>query len=187
MSTPGSDGRQYVLEVRAYILRRPTMELTRRGFLIGALGGLVLGAGTRPGAGGAATALTLPSLAGEAVSLAQYRGRIVLVNFWATWCVPCRVEMPWLLQLQKEFGRDLAVLGVAMDEDAACSVPPFVQRYGLTFPILLGNEAVANAFTVEAMPATFLLDRKGAQVQRVDGPFHLEAMRRAIQALRARP
>ncbi len=163
------------------------MSLTRRGFLIGAPCAGAWAALARPSAGAPARTFTLPSLAGGTVSLAQYRGRMVLVNFWATWCVPCRIEMPWLLQLQTELVRDLAVLGVAMDDDGAVAVRPFVKRYGLTFPILLGNAAVANAFTVEAMPATFLLDRRGAHVLRVDGPFHLQTMRQAIQALRAQP
>jgi len=136
------------------------------------------------GAAGAAPAFALASLAGPQVSLAQHRGKIVLVNFWATWCIPCRVEMPWLMDLQKTFGTDLVVLGIAMDEDGAKAVAPFVQRHGLTFPILLGNDAVANAYDVEAMPATVLIDRAGQQVSRTDGPFELKTMQRAIQALR---
>jgi len=103
------------------------------------------------GAAGAAPAFALASLAGPQVSLAQHRGKIVLVNFWATWCK---------------------------------AVAPFVQRHGLTFPILLGNDAVANAYDVEAMPATVLIDRAGQQVSRTDGPFELKTMQRAIQALR---
>lgn len=89
------------------------------------------------GAAGPAPAFALASLAGPQVSLAQHRGKIVLVNFWATWCLPCRVEMPWLMELQKNFGDALVVLG---------------------------NDAVGNTYDVEAMPATVLIDRAGQQV-----------------------
>jgi len=143
----------------------------------------VFGARTEAVAPLRAPAFTLTTLAGTKVSLAQHRGKLVLVNFWATWCVPCRTEMPWLVELNQSFPRDLVVLGVAMDEEGAKAAAPFVQRYAISFPILLGDNAVADRYQVEALPASMLIDRGGMLVSRVDGPIDLKSMRRRIQAL----
>lgn len=157
-----------------------------------AVGLLLIGLAAMPSASrlGAATPappFSLESLSGGQVSLAQHRGAVVLINFWATWCVPCRTEMPWLVELHETFGRDLRILAVAMDEDGATSVSPFAKRFKLPFPVLLGTEAVADAYKVEALPATVLIDRSGVEVSRTDGPFVLDTMRRAIRALLPTP
>jgi cytochrome c biogenesis protein CcmG/thiol:disulfide interchange protein DsbE len=135
---------------------------------------------------------SLKDLGGRDVTLRQHRGRVVLVNFWATWCPPCRIEIPWLMALQERFGDRLIVLGVAMDEGGARAVAPWVQRERfpangsyrpLSYPVLIGSETVANDYEVESLPATFVVGTDGALVRRIDGPFDLTDLERSIRSL----
>ena len=148
---------------------------------------LVLAAAILPGPD-----FTLKNVQGRDVSLRQHRGRVVLVNFWATWCPPCRTEIPWLMELQERFGTELVVLGVAMDEDGARTVTPWVQRERfsvgrvlrpINYQILIGSEGVADTYRVESLPATFLIGRDGSDVRRIDGPFDRADLERSIRKL----
>ncbi len=107
----------------------------------------------------------LADLAGRPVDLASYRGRVVLLNFWATWCAPCRDEIPAIEALARELeGRGLSVLAVNHQEPAA-AVGGFVRRYGLTLPVLLDPRGeVGERYHVVALPATFLIDPRGSLV-----------------------
>ena len=151
---------------------------------------LLLSLGVAPGP--PAPAFALESITGRTMTLQQHRGRVVVLNFWATWCPPCRTEIPWLMQLQERFPDRLAVVGVAMDDEGRRVVAPWVERERflvgtarrpVTYPILLGSDAVARAYKVESLPATFLIDRHGVEVQRIDGPFELGALETAVRAL----
>jgi peroxiredoxin len=105
---------------------------------------------------------TLTDLQGKSWTLKSLRGKVVMVNFWATWCPPCRKEIPDLEALYRQFdGEGLVILGISVDEDTA-KVPPFVQQYGMTYPVLLdkGNE-VGKLFRVEGIPKSFVYDRDG--------------------------
>ncbi|MBI2469206.1 MAG: TlpA family protein disulfide reductase [Candidatus Rokubacteria bacterium] len=106
---------------------------------------------------------TLPDLAGRRIRLAEYRGKKgVLINFWATWCVPCREEMPTLERLWRERGATLEVLGVSLDTASKARVRAFVRELGLTFPILLDPEHVAGRlYRVRALPMSFIVDQGG--------------------------
>jgi cytochrome c biogenesis protein CcmG/thiol:disulfide interchange protein DsbE len=109
-----------------------------------------------------AAELALPDTKGQTVDLASYKGRVVLLDFWATWCGGCKVEIPWYMEFDKRYrGRGLEVVGVAMDDDGMKVVLPFVKEKGIEYTILAGNEAVAKQFAVEAMPVTLLIDREG--------------------------
>jgi thiol-disulfide isomerase/thioredoxin len=112
----------------------------------------------------------LPSLAGGAVRLAELRGRVVLVNLWATWCEPCRDEMPAMEILARDLGpRGLAVVAVNFKE-AEEPIRRFVRDYALTFPVLLDADgAVAARYRAFGLPATYLIDRRGALVGTVLG------------------
>ncbi len=114
--------------------------------------------------------VTLAALSGGTQSLAALRGRVVLVNFWATWCAPCVKEMPSLLRLQTARG-DIAVLAVSEDRRGAALVEPFIAKHGLEkLPIYLDPEnSVGHAFGIDGLPTTALIDREGRIVGRLEG------------------
>jgi cytochrome c biogenesis protein CcmG, thiol:disulfide interchange protein DsbE len=106
---------------------------------------------------------TLKNLNGEDVSLSQFRGKYVLVNFWATWCGPCKVEMPSLEALYQRFkNKKFALLAISNDMFGATIVKPFVKANNLNFSVLLDQRLKAsNAFGVTSLPATFMIDPEG--------------------------
>ncbi len=104
---------------------------------------------------------TLLSLSGDRLSTEDLRGHLVLINFWATWCGPCRIEMPYFEEAYQQFGPDLVVLAVNIDEPAD-QVQSFVDELGLNFNILLDTGSkIQNQYRVTAFPTTYLVDRKG--------------------------
>lgn len=122
-----------------------------------------------------ATNFVMTTLEGEELSLESQRGHYVLVNFWATWCVPCREEMPYLQQLSDDYDGELTVLGVNLNEDAE-RVAPFIDEMGLTFPILLDppDELLAE-HNVRGLPISYVVDPEGAIVHRVIGEIRPKA------------
>jgi peroxiredoxin len=114
----------------------------------------------------------LTDLDGNNLRLADLRGKAVLLNFWATWCPPCKIEMPWFVDLQKQYGpQGLQIVGVAMDEgNAHDAVAKFAKEMGLNYTVLLGNDKVADQYGgVDALPTTFYIGRDGKIVTRVFG------------------
>ena len=104
----------------------------------------------------------LESLGGEPWALAGQRGSVVLLNFWATWCPPCRKETPDLVTLSHTYGmRGLRVAGITMDEEPTSVVPAFVDRYRVPYPILLPDASFGLARSINSLPTTMLLDRQG--------------------------
>lgn len=113
-----------------------------------------------------ASNFTLPKLEGGELSLSDFRGQYVLVNFWATWCIPCRKEMPYLQAISEKHSDQMVVLGVNMGEDAA-RVQPFVDEMALTFPILLDPpDALIQAHNVRGLPVSFIVGPDGQIVYR---------------------
>jgi peroxiredoxin len=125
---------------------------------------------SRPAETIAAPELELSDLTGRPIRLRDFRGRVVLLNFWATWCAPCREEMPALETLAQELGpQGLAVVGVNAKESRS-KVEAFVREHGLRFPILLDPDGRAvEAYQVFGLPATFVVDRRGTLVGTVLG------------------
>ena len=123
------------------------------------------------GYGSQAPDFTLPTLDGNNLSLSSLRGKAVLVNFWATWCGPCKIETPWLVELQKQYGaQGLQVVGVAMDESGKDEISRFAKDMGMNYPVLLGKEAVGDAYGgVPALPESFFVGRDGKIVDRIIG------------------
>lgn len=119
--------------------------------------------------GKAAPAFTLVTLDGKKVSLADYKGRPVLVNFWATWCVPCKLEMPWFEELHAKYaGQKFEILGIAQDDAGKDEIAKSAKKLGVTYPILLtdGKDTVANAYGgVDVLPMSFYVDAKGVVVE----------------------
>jgi thiol-disulfide isomerase/thioredoxin len=119
----------------------------------------------------AAPDFTLESLNGQQVSLSDLRGKAVLLNFWATWCVPCKIETPWLVELQNQYGsQGLQVIGVAMDDSGKDDIAKFAQDMGVNYPVLLGKEAVGDAYGgVAFLPQSFFIGRDGKIVDKIIG------------------
>jgi peroxiredoxin len=116
-----------------------------------------------PEVGRRAPDFTLPDLGGTPVRLADFQGkRAVLINFWATWCPPCREEMPTLERVARELRETLQVLGVSIDTVAPATVRAFVRELGVSFPILLDPTlTVATRYRVRGLPTSFVVDREG--------------------------
>ena len=115
----------------------------------------------------------LVSLDGQKVKLSDYRGKAVLLNFWATWCPPCKVEMPWFVDLQNKYAKDgLVVLGVAMDDSEPQKISEFAHEMGVNYQVLLGTDKVSDDYgDVQYLPTTFYINREGKIVQKAAGLF----------------
>jgi peroxiredoxin len=100
---------------------------------------------------------------GKIVHLSDYRGKVVLLDFWATWCGPCKIEIPWFMEMQrKNKDRGFEVLGVAMDDEGWEVVKPFLSNLSVNYRVIMGNDATASLYGgVDALPTTFLIDRTG--------------------------
>jgi thiol-disulfide isomerase/thioredoxin len=119
----------------------------------------------------------LKALDGKTVHLKDYRGKAVLLNFWATWCVPCKEEMPWLVAFQKQYGpKGLVILGIAMDASAA-PVRKFADKMELNYPVLIGAQEIADKYYVKGLPASIFIDRNG----RITDQLHGAASRNFIE------
>jgi len=133
---------------------------------------------------------TLESLDGKNVRLSDLRGKTVLLNFWATWCIPCKVEMPWFVELQNEYGpQGLQIVGVAMDDSSKEDIAKFARDMGVNYPVLLGKEAVGDAYGgVPALPESFFISRDGRIVDKIMGLRGKADIEDSIKkALEARP
>lgn len=103
---------------------------------------------------------TLTNMDGEKVSLSDYKGSVVILNFWATWCGPCKYEIPDLIDLYEKYDGDLMVLGISLDYDGPAVVPSFANRFGINYPILYGDSKIAGDYGgVSGIPTTFIIDR----------------------------
>jgi thiol-disulfide isomerase/thioredoxin len=113
----------------------------------------------------------LATLDGQRVKLSDYRGKAVLLNFWATWCGPCKIETPWLVQLQNQYGpQGLQIIGVEAGDDGKEDIEKFVKDMGINYPILIGKESVGDAYGgVPALPETFFIGRDGKIVDKSMG------------------
>ncbi len=137
--------------------------------------------------------LTLKDLEGKDVSLSEYKGKVVLVNFWATWCEPCRIEIPWLIEMQQKYGpKGFVILGIALDEEGKSVVAPFVgkerfdvndQKLPMSYKILIGNDDAADKFGgLFGYPTSILISRDGRQIKRVTGIISSDEMSKAIES-----
>ncbi len=137
--------------------------------------------------------VTLKDLDGKDLSLAQYKGKVVLVNFWATWCEPCQVEIPWLIEIQQKYAaQGFTVLGIAMDEEGARVVTPWVQKERfdvngsksqMNYPIVIGNDAAADKFGgLLGYPTSLLVTRDGKIVKRITGLISYDEITKSIES-----
>lgn len=105
----------------------------------------------------------LKTLEGKTVKLSDYKGKIIIIDFWATWCPPCRKGIPDLIELQKAYSKDLVVVGISLDQERTLKdLKPFIENYGINYPVVLGNEKVVKDYGgINAIPTSFIVDQKG--------------------------
>jgi len=109
---------------------------------------------------------TLKDANGSAVKLSDYRGKVVLLNFWATWCGPCKIEIPWFMEFEQQYkNQGFEVLGIAMDDDGWAAVKPYIAEHKMNYRVVLGDDAVANLYGgIDSLPTTFVINREGKVV-----------------------
>ncbi len=135
--------------------------------------------------------LTFKDLNGKEVRIEDFRGKVVLLDFWGTWCEPCRIETPWLIEFQKKYeSRGFTILGVAMDPEGVSKVAPFLQterfdvngqQEAINYPIVLGTEAISDRFGVVAFPTSVLISRDGHLIKTTVGLVSRDDMVKDIE------
>jgi peroxiredoxin len=114
---------------------------------------------------------TLKNLEGEVVRLSDYKGKVVFLNFWATWCPPCRVEIPYFIELVEQYGDDgFEVIGVGLDPRDFSKIPAFADQQGINYTILYDTQGVSNIYGgIQSIPTTFVINRDGKVVEYIVG------------------
>jgi thiol-disulfide isomerase/thioredoxin len=159
------------------------------------------GENAKPAVGSAAStataapeaSLAIPTVEGSTASLDQYKGKVVLVNFWATWCDPCKTEIPWLIEFNHKYGpKGLVILGIAMDDEGQKVVEPWVktkrfdvngQQAPMDYPILLGNDKIADKFGgILGLPTSMLYSRDGRKIKTIIGLINYEDLSKTLDS-----
>jgi thiol-disulfide isomerase/thioredoxin len=142
--------------------------------------------------------VSFKALTGSEVPLASLKGKVVLINFWATWCDPCREEIPWLIDLQRKYGEQgFTLLGVAMDDEGASVVNPFIQsqqfdvdgqKMKMNYPIVIGKDSDGEKFGgIFGYPTSILIDKNGQINKRIIGLIDRDQINRQIRQLLQAP
>lgn len=130
-------------------------------------------------------ALRLKDINGRTVSLAGYKGNVVLVNFWATWCIPCRTEIPDLIKWQRQYrGQGLRIVGITYPPEAISEVRRFSRQLRMNYPVALGTKETKNLFTPsETLPMTVVIDREGIVRDVIEGIMYLDEFDQKVKPL----
>jgi cytochrome c biogenesis protein CcmG/thiol:disulfide interchange protein DsbE len=132
----------------------------------------------------AASDFTLADSKGTTINLSNYRGRVVLLDFWATWCEGCKVEIPWYMEFQMKYKESgLSVVGVSVDDDGWKSVKPFLDAKQVNYPVVIGDWDLAGRFGITSLPVTLLIDSNGKVADLHVGMVDKDAFDREIQIL----
>ena len=148
-----------VTAIRVHLLRALALLLTLAGIAATAdLRAVLQPANERK----AAPQFALKDSSGKKIELKDYHGKVVLLDFWATWCTGCKMEIPWFSEFQRTYGaQGFAVVGVSMDEGGWRVLKPFLAETHVPYPILLGDGPTAQRFAIQSLPDTLLIDRQG--------------------------
>ena len=127
----------------------------------------------------------LKSVDGKTIKLSDYKGKVVIIDFWATWCPPCRKGIPDLISIQKDYKNKFVIIGISLDaEKTIKDVPGFVKSYGINYPIVYGDEKVVTAYGgIQSIPTAFVIDKKGNVVDRHIGLVSKEIYMNKIKEL----
>lgn len=127
---------------------------------------------------------TLVDTQGKKVSLSDYKGKVVIIDFWATWCPPCRRGIPDLIDIQKQFKNKVVVLGISVDTDTKGDVPSFIKNMGINYTVLFATPEVVQAYgNIDAIPTSFIIDKKGKIVNQHVGLTPKETLVNEIRNL----
>lgn len=138
---------------------------------------------TSPAMNTSAPQFTLTDIEGNPVSLSKLRGKVVILDFWATWCPPCRMEIPDLIALQKQYGsQGLQIIGIGLDEKN--TVASFVKQHGINYPVAIGTDEVSNLFGgISGIPTTFIIDKQGNIQNKFEGYTKKNVFEKEIKKL----
>lgn len=131
----------------------------------------------------------LPDASGKQVKLSNFKGKVLLLNFWATWCHGCKTEIPWFIEFKNGYkGRDFDVLGIALDADGWKTVRPYISEKSVNYAIVVGDDDLATRYGCsEGLPVSFLIDKDGRIAVKHAGVVDKENLRNQIEALLAEP
>ena len=128
---------------------------------------------------------SLKDLDGNTVKLSDYKDKVIIIDFWATWCPPCREEIPNFVDLQKKYGmQGLIVIGIALDESGARDVKPFSKKNQINYPVLIGDNVVTDSYGgIRGIPTRFIINKKGLIVEKFVGFREKEVFEKKIKEL----
>jgi cytochrome c biogenesis protein CcmG/thiol:disulfide interchange protein DsbE len=127
---------------------------------------------------------SLPGRDGKPVRLSGLKGKVVLLDFWATWCTGCKVEIPWFIEFDKAYrAKGLAAVGVSMDDEGWKTIEPYLKAHPISYTIVAGNFDAAGPYGITALPVTVLIDRAGRVAARHVGVVQKAAFERELQQL----
>ncbi len=127
---------------------------------------------------------SLTDINGKTIKLSDHKNKVVILDFWATWCPPCRKGIPDLIQLQKKYKDQLVVIGISLDTDTKKDVVPFAKEFGMNYPVVYGDQKVVmNYGGIEAIPTSFIIDKKGNIVQGFVGLMSISSYEEIIKDL----
>ncbi len=138
-----------------------------------------------PQVGQPAPDFTLNDSGGSPVKLSAYKGNVVLLDFWATWCTGCKVEIPWYVEFQNKYRNDgLIAIGVSMDDDGWKSVKPFLEEHKLNYPVVIANQELTSRYGgLPSLPVTLLIDRDGKIAESHAGMVDKDVFEKKINTL----